>query len=187
MFFRGTSPYRWQTLPLSADMLILLTVLCLIYSFVLRTGLQLYHSFFHASTWTLTLCVGRLICSSLVGEIGGRSLGEIDGKMGWNLLSGSERMESALLGIKGTVEWESLDNVFNFFEEADDSNLPSQIPVRNVLARLISCYSELIASLWTHLCLILFRSGCRLSSNTTAYSKHRSSFSWRGVWLAVLL
>ena len=82
-------------------------------------------SFFHASTWTLTPCVALLICSSLGGEIGGRSLGEIDGKMGWNLLSGSERMESALMGIKGTLEWESLDNVLNFFQEVEDSNLLS--------------------------------------------------------------
>lgn len=29
------------------------------------------------------------------------------------------------MGIKGTLEWKSLDNVFNFFQEADDSNLLS--------------------------------------------------------------
>lgn len=36
-------------------------------------------------------------------------------------------MESGLVGIKGTLEWESLDNVFNF-QEAEDSNLLPQIP-----------------------------------------------------------
>lgn len=132
------------------------------------------YSFFYASTWTLTPCVRLLICCSLGGEIGGRSLGEIDGKMGWNLLSGSERMESALMGIKATLEWESLDNVFNFFQEAEDSNLLSQIPLRNVLARLISCYSELIASLWTHLWLIPLRPACLLYASGATYSKHRS-------------
>lgn len=68
----------------------------------------------------------------------------------WKMLSGSEQMESALMGIKGTLESESLDNVFNFFKEADDGNLLSKIPLWNVLARVISCYSELIRSLWAH-------------------------------------
>lgn len=137
------------------------------------------YSFFYASTWTVTPCVELLICCSVRGEIGGRSPGEIDGKMGWNLLSGSERTESALMGIKATLEWESLDNVFNFFQEAEDSNLLSQIPLRNVLARLISCYSELIASLWTHSWLIPLRPACRLHANGATYSKHRSWFSRR--------
>lgn len=155
--------YQWQAHSLSSNVLSLITILCVIYAFVLRT--ELYSSElsgrvtlpFTPQPELLTPCVGLLICSSLGGEIGGRSLGEIDGKMGWNLLSGSERMESALMGIKGTLEWESLDNVFNFFQAADDGNLLSQIPSRNAQARLISCYSELIASLWTHLCSIPFR------------------------------
>lgn len=60
--------------------------------------------------------VWLLICSSSGGEIGGRSLGEIDGKMEWNGICwvDQSKMESALLGIKETSEWESLDNVFNF-------------------------------------------------------------------------
>lgn len=111
--------------------MILITALCLIYSFFFFLS-----SFFHASTWFRTPCVRLLICTSLVGEIGGRSLGEIDGKMGWNLLSGSERKESALMGIKGTLEWKSLDNVFNFFQEADDSNLLSSIPLWNVACKI---------------------------------------------------
>lgn len=40
----------------------------------------------------------------MVDKIGGYLLGEIDGKIGKNLLSGSQLKESALMGIKGILE-----------------------------------------------------------------------------------
>lgn len=72
----------------------------------------------------------------MVDKIGRYLLGEIDGKIGKILLSGSELKESALMGIKGILERKSLDNVFNFFQEADDSNLLSPFPLWNAACKM---------------------------------------------------
>lgn len=79
-------------------------------------------------------------------------------------------------GHKGTIEMRKSGQCVKLLPGGSKSNLPSQIPLWNVLARLIFCYLKLIASLRTHLCPIPFRPLCGLPAKGTAYSKHRSHF-----------
>lgn len=89
----------------------------------MRSGLQPCPSFFPTSVGAFNLLFFG------TGEIGGpfASGGKIDRKTGQKLLSASRRIRPVLMGIKGALEWKSLDNVSNFFQEADDSNLLSHL------------------------------------------------------------